>query len=52
MKVGDLVRHKNPIFDEHLGVHLVTHVASLAFKIWGSTGFQSIHDWEVVSESR
>ena len=52
MKVGDLVRHKNPVFDEHLGVHLVTFVRPLAFKMLGHSGFQVPSDWELVSESR
>ena len=52
MKVGDLVRHKNPKFAEHEGVHLVTFVSQLAFKFLGHPGFHSPSDWEVVSESR
>ena len=52
VKVGDLVRHKNPKFAEHEGVHLVTFVSQLAFKFLGHTGFHSPSDWEVVSESR
>lgn len=52
MKAGDLVRHKNPIFDEHLGVHLVTFAGHLTFKMLGHSGFQVPSDWEVVSESR
>ena len=52
MKVGDLVRHKNPVLDEHKGVHLVTFAFEMVFQFLGHTGFHSIHDWEVVSESR
>ena len=52
MKVGDLVKHKNPEFAEHEGVHLVTFVFEMVFQFLGHTGFHSIHDWEVVSESR
>ena len=52
MKAGDLVRHKNPIFDEHLGVHLVTFAGHLTFKMLGHSGVQVPSDWEVVSESR
>ena len=52
MKVGDLVRHKDPKFAEHEGVHLVTLVRPLAFKMLGHSGFQVPSDWEVISESR
>lgn len=52
MQVGDLVRHKNPKFHEHRGVHLVTFASLTAFKFLGHTGFQLPSDWEVVSESR
>ncbi len=52
MKVGDLVRHKNPKFAEHEGVHLVTFASPLAFQFLGHTGFHSPSDWEVVSEGR
>lgn len=52
MQVGDLVRHKNPKFPEHFGVHLVTFVGPTAFKFLGHTGFQVPSDWEVVSASR
>lgn len=48
MKVGDLVRHKNPKFAEHEGVHLVTLVRGIAFQFLGHTGFHPIGDWEVV----
>ena len=51
-KVGDLVRHKNPKFPEHLGIHLVTFVGPTAFKFLGHTGFQVPSDWEVVSAGR
>lgn len=50
MKVGDLVRHKDPKFAEHEGVHLVTFASPLAFQFLGHTGFHSPSDWEVVSE--
>ena len=52
MKVGDLVRHKNPKFAEHEGVHLVTFVRGFAFQFLGHTGCHSPSDWEVVNESR
>ena len=52
MKVGDLVKHKNPKFAEHEGVHLVTFASPLAFQFLGHTGFHSPSDWEVVSEGR
>jgi len=52
VKVGDLVRHKNPKFPEHEGVHLVTFAGELAFTVWGSTGYQSRPDWEVINAAR
>ena len=50
LKVGDLVRHKDPKFAEHEGVHLVTLVRTLAFQFLGHSGYHSPSDWEVVSE--
>ena len=52
MQVGDLVRHKDPKFAEHEGVHLVTLVRAISFKILGHSGFQVSSDWEVISASR
>ena len=52
MKVGDLVRHKNPVFDEHRGVHLVTYAFEMVFQFLGHSGYHPIDDWEVVSERR
>ena len=52
MKVGDLVRHKDPKFAEHEGVHLVTLVRTLVFQFLGHPGYHSPSDWEVISESR
>ena len=50
LKVGDLVRHKDPKFAEHEGVHIVTLVRTLAFQFLGHSGYHSQSDWEVVSE--
>ena len=52
MKVGDLVRHKDPKFAEHEGVRLVTFINWHAFQFLGHTGYHSPSDWEVVSECR
>ena len=52
MKVGDLVRHKDPKFSEHEGVHLVVFVNQLAFRFLGNSGYQSPSDWEVINATR
>ena len=52
MKVGDLVRHKNPKLPEHSGVHIVTFVGPTAFQFLGHTGFHPPADWEVTNENR
>lgn len=52
IKPGDFVRHKNPKFAEHEGVHLVTFVRGMAFKFQGHSGFHPVCDWEVLSEKQ
>lgn len=52
MKVGDLVRHKNPKLNEHQGAHIVTFVGPTAIQILGHTGFHPPADWEVINENR
>lgn len=52
MKVGDLVIHKNPKFQEHSGVKLVTFVGPTAFQFLGHSGFHPYCDWRAIDESR
>ena len=52
MKAGDLVRHKDPKFLEHTGIHLVTFVRSSVFKFLGHSGFHPSCEWEVINEDR
>jgi len=52
MKVGDLVKHKNPNFPELEGLQLVIFVRQTAFKLLGHSGFHPHCDWEVINEGR
>ena len=52
MKVGDLIRHKEPKYAEHKGIHLVTFAGPTAIQILGHTGFHAPSDGEVINESR
>jgi len=47
IKVGDLIKHKNPDWPELEGLHLVYFIGPTALRLVGHSGFHPPCDWEV-----